>query len=226
MQQRPDGLSAEGDLQLLSDWEAEKQRAFNQEIKNKIAQHEKWNEGYMDITQAVLTSPTYPSVHSGFRAAVSEYELPTPPTSAHPSADGTAKWSVVQANKENLVNIPFRSCARDGPTEGAPLFRTRLGRGGRMIIDRRGMHSQFQGESDPVVAARFRYDDEDDEDEGPVIVKYDPNSPEGLKTRAMMSQGQQMFHQQIARRATLEPQPTAVPTALVPAMPQVNGVVG
>ena len=168
---RPDGRPAEADLVLLKDTLAEKENEIQKEIENKIAQHRAWNNGYLDFTRLPLTPVSEQGSGASFRTAVTEY-LPTPPTSASSEGPGDAEHHEVASpshGREDTVAVRYASPSYDGPSRGQPSFRRRIGRGGRMMIDRRGMHLQSKEGVDPLILDRFRFD-QDDEDEPAVYV--------------------------------------------------------
>ena len=206
MPPRPDGRSAEADLINLVDVLAEKENEIEREINLKIAQHQKWNEGYVDMTQAPLTPPSEESIGSTFRTAVTEY-LPTPPTSASSEQSGgyVAEISSPSRNKGNPVTVRYASPSYDGPCRSQPSFRRRIGRGGRLMIDRRGMHLQTKEGINDTVIDRFKYDRDDDDDDGVPTYLIDPYDISSMRYRAAIVGSSQLHQQgQVGRRTQLE----------------------
>ncbi|KAI4125661.1 MAG: hypothetical protein LQ347_005297 [Umbilicaria vellea] len=204
MPRRPDGRPAEADLVLLQDVLAEKRNETEREINQKIAQHQKWNEGYVDMTRAPLTPPSEESLASSFRTAVAEY-LPTPPasvTSEH-SGDAVAEMNSPSQRRDDSVAVRYASPSYDGPCKSQPSFRRRIGRGGRLMIDRRGMRLQSKEGLDASVVDRFKYDqDEDDEESTYLIDPYDISS---MRYRAsVFASVRDQAQTQAAKRAQLE----------------------
>lgn len=184
--QRSDGRPADADLVLLSDLLAEQERLLTLDIDTKIAQHQQWNVGYMDMTKAPLTPPLESDTGSTFRTATTEY-LPTPPASisSEHSGDVALDFSALNMGKADSVAVRYASPCYDGPCHSQPSFRRRYGRGGRLWIDRRGMRSSPKAGLDSPDADTFKYDDDDDEDEVPVYF-VDPFDAESMQFRAKL----------------------------------------
>ena len=159
----PPKLGAQGaeDLQLLEEVQAEKENEILLDIKQNIAKHIAWNEGYVDFTRAPLSPSPERTFDTSFRPAITT-QLPTPPssdTSEHrmDSALDTAKAPSFQDQLARAMEI-------NEDTSRIPSFRRRVGRGGRLMIDRRNLASR-RVEMDPLKADRYKYDDEDSDDE-------------------------------------------------------------
>ncbi|KAJ5882537.1 uncharacterized protein N7529_001209 [Penicillium soppii] len=130
------------DLQSLEEVQAEKENEILRDIKQNITKHIKWNEGYVDYTRAPLSpSPDRTFDVAAFRPAFTA-QLPTPHHQMH-----------LLASLE-LHDEPHRM----------PSFRRRVGRGGRLMIDRRNMGAR-KVEMDPLKADRFKFDQEDSDEE-------------------------------------------------------------
>ncbi|KAL9072835.1 MAG: hypothetical protein Q9161_003377 [Pseudevernia consocians] len=199
--QRSDGRSADADLVLLSDLLAEQERMLTLDIDSKIAQHQQWNVGYMDMTKAPLTPPLESDAGSTFRTATTEY-LPTPPASisSEHSGEVALNFSALNMGKAESVAVRYASPSYDGPCHSQPSFRRRYGRGGRLWIDRRGMRLPPKAGFDSPGADRFKYDDDDDEDEVPVYF-VDPFDTQNMQFRAKLFPAQSSQAQMQARRA-------------------------
>ena len=199
---RTDGRSAETDLLLLSEWHAEREQEISEAIEEKIRQHEKWNEGFVDLTRAPLTPPSETGIGSTFRTATTEYFLPTPPASvsSEHSGDGGMDFGTVNLKKAESVAVRYASPSYDGPCHSQPSFRRRYGRGGRLLIDRRGMRMAQKENMDTAIADRYKYDDEDDEDEVPRYY-IDPFDTESMVFRSRILPGQSTQAQMQAMRA-------------------------
>ena len=180
---RSDGRSAEPDLVSLQDVLAEKENEIEREIEQKISQHRKWNEGYIDMTRAPLTPTLEDGMNLSFRTAVTEY-LPTPPASVSSEHSGDAPPDVdaPTRTKEDSVTVRYASPTYDGPFRSQPSFRRRIGRGGRLMIDRRGMHLQSKEGIDSTLLDRFKYDQDDEDDEA--IFLADPYNVLSMRYRA------------------------------------------
>ena len=223
---RSDGRPAEADLYTLQDVYAEEQRRVQDDIDQRIAAHDRWNEGWVDWTKAPLTPPLEVGTGSTFRTAKTEY-LPTPPASISSEQSGdaaaNAAAAINQPRKENeAVAVRYASPSYDGPCRSQPSFRRRYGRGGRLWIDRRAMRLPSRDEdSDNPMSDRFRFDD-DDEEEMPMYF-IDPFDADAMKARArlfpsMPSQAQQQA-QLAARRAQHEAAVAAGATAQESSVP-------
>lgn len=202
--QRSDGRPADADLVLLSDLLAEQERLLTLDIDTKIAQHQQWNVGYMDMTTAPLTPPLESDAGPTFRTATTEY-LPTPPASisSEHSGDVALDFSALNMGKADSVAVRYASPSYDGPCHSQPSFRRRYGRGGRLWIDRRGMRLPPKAGFDSPGADRFKCDDDDDEDEVPVYC-VDRFDTESMQFRAKHFSTQSSQAQMQARRAQME----------------------
>ncbi|KAI2670397.1 hypothetical protein CBS147317_9363 [Penicillium roqueforti] len=155
------GQGAE-DLQLLEDVQAEKENEILRDIKQNITKHIKWNEGYVDHTRAPLSpSPERTFDVATFRPAFTA-QLPTPPSSEssgemETSLDVTSPLFSKDKRASHdmeMHDVPHRM----------PSFRRRVGRGGRLMIDRRNMGAN-KVEMDPLKADRFKFDQEDSDED-------------------------------------------------------------
>ena len=212
---RPDGRSTETDLVSLQDVLAEKENDIEREINSKIAQHVKWNEGYVDMTRAPLTPPLEESIGSSFRTAVTEY-LPTPPASVSSdhSGDAATDMDSPSLRKDDSIAVRYASSAYDGLYQNQPSFRRRIGRGGRLMIDRRGMHLESREGVDDAIVDRFKYDRDDDDDDDAPVYLIDPYDISSMRYRAATGANVHPPSQiQAARRAQLEGPTSASQTA-------------
>lgn len=157
-----------GDLRTLEDVRNEKQRAIDLEIQNNVEKHIRWNEGFVDKTKAPLTpvaEKDFLDNSTQFLEAMPAAYLPTPPASisedeARP--DEKPDVEMKNTNQRSRSSTPFRYASPmedDGPA--MPSFRRRVGRGGRIIIDRK---MPLRPKAERVVDDRFKFDDSDDDD--------------------------------------------------------------
>lgn len=201
---RPDGRSTEADLLSLQEYLAEKENQVQQFIETKIHQHAEWNKGWVDMTRAPLTPPVEGNGGSSFRTATTEY-LPTPPASA--SSEHAAETPIdvnsPRRQKTEPVAVRYASPSYDGPWQSQTSFRRRIGRGGRLMIDRRGMrlHSKSElDELDDIIVDRFKFDrDDDDEDDVPVYTVDSSDLP-NMRYRAKLTQQIHMMRRQEQER--------------------------
>ena len=200
--QRSDGRPADADLVLLSDLLAEQERLLTLDIETKIAQHQQWNVGYMDMTKEPLTSPLESDTRSTFRTATTEY-LPTPPASISSEHSGDLALDLTALNMGKVASVAVRyaSPSYDGPCHSQPSFRRRYGRGGRLWIDRRGVRLPPRAGSDSPCADRFKYDDDDDEVPVYFVDQFDAQS---MQFRAKLFPTQSSQAQLQGRRAQMD----------------------
>ncbi|KAJ5092340.1 hypothetical protein NUU61_007210 [Penicillium alfredii] len=157
------GVQGAEDLQLLEEVQAEKENDILRDIKQNITKHIKWNEGYVDHTRAPLSpSPERTFDAAAFRPAFTA-QLPTPPSSES-SGDMDTALDVASPlfSRDKLAS---RAMELHEKPNHMPSFRRRIGRGGRLMIDRRNLASHSKVEMDPLKADRFKYDQEDSDDE-------------------------------------------------------------
>ena len=176
---RSDGRLLDADLILLSDVIAQKENLLQVEIEEKTQQHRKWNQNHVDLTREPLSPVDGQGPEMGFRPATAQYQyLMTPPSSV--TSDSFDHPSPAQENPEPF-KFRYDSPPEEDEPRGQPAYRRRIGRGGRLWIDRRGMSSAVKGIDDNV-SARWKYD-QDDDDEQPVY-EMDPYDTKALRFRA------------------------------------------
>ena len=202
---RSDGRPTEADLYSLQDVIADEQKRIQEDIDQRVAAHERWNEGWVDWTKAPLTPPLEVGTGSTFRTAKTEY-LPTPPASISSDQSGDAAANAatnMTSSKKDIetVAVRYASPSYDGHSRSQPSFRRRYGRGGRLWIDRRALRlpGKDQDGWDPLLD-RSRYDD-DDEEETPTYF-IDPFEVDAMKSRAKLfpSMPAQVHQAQLAAR--------------------------
>ncbi|KAJ5491725.1 Enhancer of polycomb-like protein 1 [Penicillium diatomitis] len=149
---------------LLEDVQAEKENEILRDIKANIAKHIKWNEGFVDHTRAPLSpSPDRTFDATAFRPALTA-QLPTPPSSesSGDAVDSSLDVTSPLFSKERLASRALE--LHDG-SHRMPSFRRRVGRGGRLFIDRRNLVARCRADLDPLKADRYKYDQEDSDEE-------------------------------------------------------------
>lgn len=204
------------DLQLFEDVQAEKEEEVEKDIRMKVVQHGQWNTGYVDWTNLPLTPIAANKVEPRFRAAATEY-LPTPPASvsSEPSQDADADVEMPDRDEVALVPVRYSSPTEDAPMCGRPSFRRRYGRGGRMMIDRRGLANNFREGIDEIVIDRFKYD-HDEEDE-PLVFDADPYDTFHMRYRAHYFDRAREAAQQAQAAKRIQGDATTQAIAVVPA---------
>ncbi|QSS50420.1 histone acetyltransferase [Histoplasma capsulatum var. duboisii H88] len=186
MPPRPSGQPGE-DLVLLEDVQADKESEVLREIKQNIAKHSKWNEGYVDWTTAPLTPNSDHSFDAEFRPAITTEYLPTPPASESSDHSRDALEEVSRFDALTKFARTVQQCipSDEESSRNMPSFRRRIGRGGRMMIDRRNLPFRNKSEADPIKLERFKYD-QDDEDMDP-IYEMDEFDIQIMQHRAYLS---------------------------------------
>jgi len=185
---RPDGRPIEVDLRMLSDELAQKENLLQAEINLKVQQHRRWNESHVDLTRAPLSPIDEQGAKSGFRLATAQYLL-TPPASVTSETSGDHP----SPTQEKEIAVPFRYASPIDEVEnhGQPAYRQRIGRLGRLWIDRRGMPAAAR-EMDNSTRDRWKYD-QDDDDEQPVY-EMDPYDTKAMKFRATIPFPPHLLH--------------------------------
>jgi enhancer of polycomb-like protein len=177
------GAQAADDLQLLEDVQAEKENEIIRDIKQNLAKHIKWNEGYIDMTRAPLTPSPKKSLVAAFRPAITA-QLPTPPSS---DASEDANDSPLET-KHSYFRDKFAPQVMDidNYPSRIPSFRRRIGRGGRIMIDRRNVAQRCNlDDLDPIKLDRFKYDTEDEDDD--LVFDRDMYDIQVMQYRALMT---------------------------------------
>lgn len=154
------------ELRTLEDLLAAKEREMEKEIQTNVDKHIRWNEGFVDKTMAPLTPELdreHPEPDDHFREAMAaSVYLPTPPASisddeSYPRVEGAD----VTMKDVPRPPTPIRYATPPSEDQGVqmPSFRRRMGRGGRIMIDRKLPRPR----RDPTTDDRFRFDSDDDD---------------------------------------------------------------
>jgi len=176
---RSDGRPLDADLILLQDLLEQKENMLQSEIEEKAAQHRKWNQGHVDLTREPLSPIDGQGVEMGFRPATAQYQyLMTPPSSV--TSESFDQASPTQEKPEPFA-FRYSSPPEEDRSQGQPAYRRRIGRNGRLWIDRRGMSSVAKSPEESG-SDRWKYD-QDDDDEQPVY-ELDPYDTKALRFRA------------------------------------------
>ncbi|KAK5153271.1 enhancer of polycomb-like-domain-containing protein [Cryomyces antarcticus] len=188
---RADGRPPEADLVSLEDKNAEKEQLIQQFIAEKGEQHKKWNAGWSDLTWRPITPPLETSSMPGFKSAVHGHGLPTPPASISSEQSGDnmiidSEVSADHAIQHSMPVVRFASPPLDASFfERLPCYRRRMGRGGRLLIDRRRAKPRTEAVSE-LAADRAKYESDEDGDEAPIIYHYDHFADDNIKYRAFL----------------------------------------
>jgi enhancer of polycomb-like protein len=196
MPPRADGRALDADLILLSDLQARKENMLQMEIQEKSKQHEIWNSGFEDLTREPLSPVTHAS-QTGFRPATAQYQLMTPPSSV--TSESFDQPSPAQEKPEPFT-FRYNSPSEEDEPRGQPAYRRRIGRCGRLWIDRRGMPSAAREarETGDIVSDRWKFDDDEDE---PPVYKMDPFDTKALRFRATIPFPQHLIPQRVRQES-------------------------
>lgn len=182
---RPDGRPLDAELKTLADEKNKRDMEFKLEINRVEQQYKKLNKNYIDLTTAPLLPARDEATSSSFRLAATNYLL-TPPQSrsdeSNSSADRAGLFSEDYVDTQ-MMKYPL-SPEAESPSRRAYSYRRRMGRGGRLWIDRRDFSRTQRIADDSAgdwAADRFKYDQDDDEMD--VVYPTDPHSIEAIKFR-------------------------------------------
>ncbi|KAF2004429.1 hypothetical protein P154DRAFT_519302 [Amniculicola lignicola CBS 123094] len=205
---RPDGRILDSDLIYLEDQKAKKDQMIDGFIEENLMKHQKWNVGWVDQTWRPITPPLETAVaKSEFRAVhiSSESQLLTPPPSLPEENTGEQgdPMEVDQSEKQieprRSARIRYATPPEDIPFQEQDRFRRRLGRGGRIMMDRRGVKRPLDGveEVECRVADRYKFSGEESEDDQIYPIDWTDNLH--IRYRIMIErQGEKQHAQQAA----------------------------
>lgn len=197
---RSDGRAPDADLISLSEVIAQKENMLRIEVESKAEQHRLWNVNHIDLTREPLSPVLGQGPDTGFRAATAQYQyLMTPPSSV--TSEIFDQASPTHEAPEPILTR-YTSPPEEEERHAPPEYRRRIGRGGRMWIDRRKM-SSAASEVESSVSERWKYD-QDDDDEQPVY-EVDPYDTRALRFRATIP----FPHHLLPQRSRHEPSPLA-----------------
>lgn len=177
---RPDGRLVDSDLVYLDDQQAKKSEVIDGFIEENLLKHQKWNVGWVDATWRPITPPLeQPAAKSDFRRVFTESQLPTPPASVS-SEEATDAVMIERAkpvDPRRSTRIRFGTPPDDVPYQDQSRYRRRTGRGGRVMIDRRGLKRPLPDDQvvDERVADRWKYAGDSSEDEQVYPVDWTDN---------------------------------------------------
>ncbi|KAG4034060.1 hypothetical protein MFRU_003g00360 [Monilinia fructicola] len=189
---RNDARGIEMDMTLLSDQLAQKENMMQRELEEKSAQHVKWNLNYIDCTREPLLPVEGQSSSTGFRPATAQYSqyLLTPPSSV--TSESFDQASPVNQDKPDTVTVRYCTPPEEDDHRTQPAYRRRIGRGGRLWIDRRGM-STAASKGTEKKDDRWKYDQDDDEDDGQPVYEVDPYDTNPLRFRSTIPLSVHMY---------------------------------
>lgn len=218
---RPDGRLLESDLVSLDEQQATQRRAIKEFVQLNLTKHKSWNERYVDHTWRPITPPLEPASTRNFRPVFTQ-QLPTPPASVSSETSGEnqnvdqAKNKSVKLREAHGPVVRYASPPDDVSYRDQSRYRLRKGRGGRMMVDRRGIKRPSPADFEEVgtkrlrqtlpiderVQDRFKYAGESSEDEQIMDVDWTGNVSTKYRIMRIMidSQGEKNQAAQ-ARRA-------------------------
>ncbi|KAF2203432.1 hypothetical protein GQ43DRAFT_264984 [Delitschia confertaspora ATCC 74209] len=205
---RPDGRIWDSDLVYLEEQQAKRTEAIDAFIEENLIKHQKWNVGWVDQTWRPITPPLDQAAsRQNFRPVFTNSQLITPPSSDSSEQLGdTMDIDQPAEKREPHRNAIIRhgTPPDDVLYEDQPRFRRRMGRGGRVMIDRRGLKRKADhiGPIDERVAHRFKYDGDSSGDEEVYPVDWTDNVH--IRYRIMIEKQAEKTQQAQARRAIAE----------------------
>lgn len=193
------------ELRTLEEVRAEKERGINNEIQINIEKHIRWNEGFVDKTKYPLTPDSdrdFEPQPGQFREAMPATEyLPTPPAS-HSDEEAQDDVEIKQAESRSSTPFRYASPVEDDAGTPIPSFRRRVGRGGRLMMDRK-FPTRSKKDSDPE-NDRWRFDSDQDSDMEEYTDQTDWTFARMTQRAHLYSSGRQAEQQ--ARQAAREAQ--------------------
>ncbi|KAF2638912.1 hypothetical protein P280DRAFT_66000 [Massarina eburnea CBS 473.64] len=199
---RPDGRLVDSDLTYLEDQLAKKADMIDHFVDENLMKHQKWNEGWVDATWRPITPPLeQASAKSDFRRVFTDSQLPTPPASvsSEENGDTIAVNQAKQLEPRRSARIRFATPPDDVPYQDQSRFRRRTGRGGRIMVDRRGVKRQKIEAVDDRIADRWKFAGDSSEDEQVYPVDWTDNLH--IRYRIMIERQGERHAQQASRRA-------------------------
>jgi len=177
------------DIVWLRDKLALHEQRVSAQIASQIEKHESWNTKFVDRTIEAalgLYSPEDDGSTGVFDfvavKATPIMQQPTPPESVADSEEGDE--SNDRASIPTTVGSKWRWAqpSEQGALEGQPRYRRRIGRGGRMMLDRHNVKSKQMRIVDMRDPDRFKYDHDDGDESS--AEEADPYSTLGFRLRA------------------------------------------
>ena len=175
---------------LLEDFQTDRENEILKDIKVNIGKHVKWNDGFIDMTRAPLTPTSHRTHDAEFRPAITQEYLPTPPASASSEqerfGDSSASPTLQQQLSVASHHVPSSD---EEESHKVPSFRRRIGRGGRVMIDRRSIPFRRKDteDVDPIKLDRFKFDHDDDDMDLDPVLDNDPFSAQIMQHRSYLA---------------------------------------
>jgi enhancer of polycomb-like protein len=199
---RADGRPLDSDLVSLQEQEEKREKGIQAFIDEHKEKHRKWNENWQDETWRPITPPLETALSRSSFIPVRVEQLPTPPASVssetsgeHLGADRPNKrraGSSAAGSAMELRSHRFSPPPEDVPYAQLPRYRARTGRGGRLMIDRRGpldrkdydLRGGKRPWEDERRADSYKYSGDSSEDEQ--IFSVDHNDNHHIRYRMML----------------------------------------
>jgi enhancer of polycomb-like protein len=212
---RIDGKPVEQDLPSLAEKLEEKEEELRRELENKVHTHKMWNQNHLDLTDKPLP-PAVEEPEQSFRAAKAQF-LPTPPASASDNMElDEEPGNSMVASKPAPASFEFSGKTPENQGSETAEYRRRVGRGGRLWVDRRVKRRVDCGEDRRHYVSRLasppsdvddfetvrrrdrsKYDQDDSDDEQP-IYQIDPFGMPALRFRQTIPPSVQRHFKPIA----------------------------
>ncbi|TGZ82688.1 hypothetical protein EX30DRAFT_384020 [Ascodesmis nigricans] len=173
---RHDGKPPEADLkQLVHILAEEEKRIRERALQLQRARH---RPDVVDLTNDAVSTLPYYNPHEKFVGVQTFFApLPTPPSSndsAPNSPEPTQRNAPISPQQPGRIPVVLAP-----PWQNVPNFRRRLGRGGRMFIDRRSSRTAPRPDGvDDLTLDRYKYDNYDDSDSEPPSYQMNLHSEE------------------------------------------------
>ncbi|CUS11209.1 unnamed protein product [Tuber aestivum] len=180
---RHDGKPPEAELLQLVAVKAEKEKQRADKFQALKSSRRVPKHGFVDLTDKAFSDSTVvPKGPDANFCGVQTYYLPSPPPSCE--GNGTGLFDLPE-EPSDLAPIPvLQVSSKSPPSRDVPAFRRRRGRGGRIIIDRRGHGILRDNDLDDIILDRMKHSEED-EDYSPVFMRS-LNSDSHIQYRARM----------------------------------------
>ena len=222
---RSDGRLVDSDLVQLEEQRTKRAEAIDSFVEDNLVKHQKWNIGWVDATWRPITPPLEAAAaKSDFRTVFTESQLPTPPASVSDQEDDAmAVEPAKHVDPRRSARIRFGTPPEDVPFQDQSRFRRRIGRGGRVMIDRRGVkRAKVLNGIDDRQADRWKFSGDSSEDEQVYPVDWTDNMH--IRYRIMIErQGEKPAQQAAQHRRSIDNHNRSASGHLLPPTPTTAG---
>lgn len=182
---RQDGKPPDADLRQLStlhlEEETKRQEKCNT-MRKIVRSISKYCLSDVTIDAVCKQADPTPKPPSSFFCSVQSHYLPSPPHSAESASSQPESNAGPMGSTVSIV----QAAQCKSPLQPIPRHRRRIGRGGRIFIDRRGFSSVAKENADPIVLDRIKYDNHESDEDEEMTFLFDPFSDSSIKSRATM----------------------------------------